>query len=153
MEKFIAFNFPRAAMLDFIASNGCHYCLEAEGLLDETIGQPLHVIKSKMAARGKFKGHKLFHLLLLLNVISPLSCKKNLEIRHHFKQFNVNFKLVARVEVPFIDFLYVVKGKDGDLPSWINEAKTTIRRAKSEMRITTVTPGLNPLELSFRLVN
>ena len=28
-----------------------------------------------MAARGKFERHKLFHLLLLSNVISPLTCK------------------------------------------------------------------------------
>ena len=41
----------------------------------ETIGHPLHDIKSTIAARGKFKSHTLLNLLLLLNFISPLSCK------------------------------------------------------------------------------
>ena len=38
-------NFPRAAIFDFMTCHGCRYCLEAEDLLCETIGQPLHVIK------------------------------------------------------------------------------------------------------------
>ena len=45
MEKFMAFKFPAPAILDF------------------------------MTARWKFESNKLFHLLLLLNVISSLSCK------------------------------------------------------------------------------
>ena len=43
----------------------------------ETIGQDSDVIKSKMAARGKFKSGNFFRLLLLLlfNVKFPLSSK------------------------------------------------------------------------------
>ena len=41
----------------------------------ETIGQRRDVMKSKMAARGKFKSQNLFLLLLLLNVTFPLSSK------------------------------------------------------------------------------
>ena len=59
-------SFSPATILDFMMCYGCHYCLEAEDLLSETVGQPLHIIKSKMAAREKFKSHKLFHFLLLL---------------------------------------------------------------------------------------
>ena len=41
----------------------------------ETIGQRSDALKSKMAARGKFKTRNLFRLLLLLNVTFPLSGK------------------------------------------------------------------------------
>ena len=34
---------------------GCRYCYSLEVLLCETIEQPLHVMKFKMAAPGKFK--------------------------------------------------------------------------------------------------
>ena len=53
----------------------CLYCWTAEVLLFETIGQRSDVMKSKMAARGKFKTRNLFRLLLLLNVTFPLSSK------------------------------------------------------------------------------
>ena len=53
----------------------CLYCWKAEDLLFETIGQRSDVIKSKMAARGKFKTRNLFRLLLLVNVTFPLSSK------------------------------------------------------------------------------
>ena len=59
----------------------CLYCWKAEVLLFETIGQCSDVIKSKMAAHGKFKRRNLFSLLLLLllllllNVTFPLSSK------------------------------------------------------------------------------
>ncbi len=39
----------------FLTCNGCRYFKEAQDLLCETIGQPLHVINSKIAARGRFK--------------------------------------------------------------------------------------------------
>ena len=51
------------------------YCWKAEVLLFEAIGQRSDVMKSKMAACGKFKSRNLFHLLLLLNVTFPLSSK------------------------------------------------------------------------------
>ena len=50
-------------------------CWKAEVLLFETIGQRSDVMKSKMAARGKFKSRNLFCVLLLLNVALPLSNK------------------------------------------------------------------------------
>ena len=74
-KRFRLLNFPRAAILDFITSLRCLYCWKAEVLLFETIGQCSDVMKSKMAARGKFKSRNLFHLLLLLNVTFPLSSK------------------------------------------------------------------------------
>ena len=56
MEKIKSLlNFPRAASLDFMTHNSCRYCLEAEDLLCETIGQPLHVIKSKWRRAGNLK--------------------------------------------------------------------------------------------------
>ena len=68
-------NFPRAAILDFMASLPCLYCWKADVLLFETIGQRSDVMKSKMAARRKFKTRNLFRLLLLLNVTFPLPSK------------------------------------------------------------------------------
>ena len=50
-------------------------CWKAEVLLFETIGQRSDVMKSKMAARGKFKSRNVFPLLLLLDVTFPLSSK------------------------------------------------------------------------------
>ena len=41
----------------------------------ETIGQRSDVMKSKMAARGKFQTRNLFRLLLLLNATFPLPGK------------------------------------------------------------------------------
>ena len=52
----------------------CLYCWKAEVLLFET-GQRSDFMKSKMAARRKFKTRNLFRLLLLLNVTFPLSSK------------------------------------------------------------------------------
>ena len=68
-------NFPRAAMLDFMTSLRCLYCWKAEVLLFETLGQRSDVMKSKMAAREKFKSRNLFRLLLILNVTFPLPSK------------------------------------------------------------------------------
>ena len=40
------FKFPARRHFEFYdVSDGCRYCLEAEDLLCETIGQPLHVIR------------------------------------------------------------------------------------------------------------
>ena len=74
-KRFRLINFPRAAVLDFMTSLRCLYCWTAEVLLFETIGQRSDVMKSKMAARRKFKTRNLFRLLLLLNVTFPLSSK------------------------------------------------------------------------------
>ena len=70
-KRFRLLNFPRAAILDFMTSLRCLYCWKAEVLLFETMGQRSDVMKSKMAARGKFKTRNLFRLLLL--VTFPLS--------------------------------------------------------------------------------
>ena len=43
------------AILNFMTRYGCRYCYSLEVLLCETIEQPFHVMKSKMAAPGKFK--------------------------------------------------------------------------------------------------
>ena len=74
-KRFRLINFPRAAILDFMTSLRCLYCWTAELLLFETIRQCSDVMKSKMAARGKFKTQNLFHLLLLLNITFPFSSK------------------------------------------------------------------------------
>ena len=74
-KRFRLLDFPRAAILDFMTSLRCLYCWKAEVLLFETIEQRSDVMKSKMAARGKFKSRNLFRLLLLLNVKFPLSSK------------------------------------------------------------------------------
>ena len=74
-KRFRLINFPRAAILDFMTSLRCLYCWTAEVPLFETIGQRSDVMKSKMAAREKFKNRNLFSLLLLLNVTFPLSSK------------------------------------------------------------------------------
>ena len=44
-----------AAILNFMTRYCCRYCYSLEVLLCETFEQPLHVMKSKMAAPGKFK--------------------------------------------------------------------------------------------------
>ena len=54
-------NFSRAAILDFMTSLRCLYCWKADVLLFETIGQRSDVMKSKMAARGKFKTRNIFN--------------------------------------------------------------------------------------------
>ena len=74
-KRFRLLNFPRAAILDSMTSVRCLYCWKAEVLLFETIRQRSDVMKSKMAAHGKFKSRNLFCLLLLLNVTFPLSSK------------------------------------------------------------------------------
>ena len=74
-KRFRLLNFPRAAILDFMTSLRCLYCWKVEVLLFETTGQRSGVMKSKMAAPGKFKSRNLFRLLLLLNVTFPLSSK------------------------------------------------------------------------------
>ena len=52
---FLLLNFPRAVILDFMASFGCCYCHKAEDILCVTIEQPCDGIKSKMVASGKRK--------------------------------------------------------------------------------------------------
>ena len=74
-KRFRLLNFPRAAILDFMTSLRCLYCWKAGVPLFATTGQRSDVMKSKMAARGKFKSRNLFGLLLLLNVTFPLSSK------------------------------------------------------------------------------
>ena len=54
-KRFQLLNFLHAAILDFMTSLRCLYCWKAEVLLFETIGQRSGVMKSKMAAHGKFK--------------------------------------------------------------------------------------------------
>ena len=54
-RPFMLLNFMGTAILNFMTRCGCRYCYSLEVLLCETIEQPLHVMKSKMAAPGKFK--------------------------------------------------------------------------------------------------
>ena len=58
-KRFRLLNFLRAAILDFMTSRRCLYCWKAKVLLFETIGQRSDVMKSKMAARRKFKRRNL----------------------------------------------------------------------------------------------
>ena len=44
-----------AAILNFMTRYGCRYCYSLEVPLCGTIEQPQRVMKSKMAAPGKFK--------------------------------------------------------------------------------------------------
>ena len=74
-KRFRFLNFLHAAILDFMMSLHCLYCWKAEVILFETIRQCSDVMKSKMAACGKFKTRNLFCLLLLLFVTFPLSSK------------------------------------------------------------------------------
>ena len=62
-KRFRLLNFPRAAILDFMTSLRCLYCWKAEVLLFETVERCSGVVKSKMAARLKFKSRNLFRLL------------------------------------------------------------------------------------------
>ena len=62
-KKLPVLTFTSAAILDFMASLRCLYCLKAEVLSFETIQQRSDVIKSKMATRGKFKSYNHFSLL------------------------------------------------------------------------------------------
>ena len=72
-KRFRLLNFPRGANLDFMTSLRCLCCWIAEVLSFETIEHRSDVMKSKMAARGKFNIRILFRLLILLNVTFPLS--------------------------------------------------------------------------------
>ena len=54
-RQFSLLNFLGAAILNFMTCYGCRFCYSAEVLLCETIEQPYYVMKSKMAAPGKFK--------------------------------------------------------------------------------------------------
>ena len=75
-KRFQLLNFAPTAILDFMTLLCCLYCWKAEVLLFETMGQRSDVMKSKMAAHGKFKSRNLFRLLLLyLNATFPLSSK------------------------------------------------------------------------------
>ena len=51
----IAFKFPARRHLGFYDATAMSLLLKAELLLFETIGQCSDIMKSKMAARGKFK--------------------------------------------------------------------------------------------------
>ena len=74
-KRFRLLNFSCATILDFMTSLRSLYCWKAEVLLFETIVQRSDVMKSKMAARGKFKSRNLFRLLFLLNVTFPCLVK------------------------------------------------------------------------------
>ena len=76
METIIAFNFSRAAMLDFMSSLRCPIVLNKMTLAFQQQRHRSDLVKSKMAARWKFKSRNLFRLLLfLLNVTFPSSSK------------------------------------------------------------------------------
>ena len=60
----IAFNFLRAAILYFITSLYCPIVSNKRNSAFQQQRQPSDVMKSKMAARGKFKSRNLFRLLI-----------------------------------------------------------------------------------------
>ena len=74
-KRFRVLNFPRAAILDFMTSLRCPIVSNKRNSAVQQWRQRSDVMKSKMAARGKFKSQNLFRLLLLLNVTFPLSVK------------------------------------------------------------------------------
>ena len=63
-------NFPRAAIL-VMTSLSCTFVSNKRTSAFQQRRQRSDVMKSKMAARGKFKGRNLFHLLLLLMLRFP----------------------------------------------------------------------------------
>ena len=66
----IAFNFPARYHLGFCDVTVLSLLLKAELLLFETIGQRSNAMKSKMAARGKFKSDnwsKSFPFIIIIN--------------------------------------------------------------------------------------
>ena len=76
-KRFRLLNFLRAAILDFMTSRPCLYCWKAQVLLFETIGQRSDVMKSKMAARRKFKRRNLCsfsHTCFAYRVFSDSNC-------------------------------------------------------------------------------
>ena len=76
METIIAFNFSCAAMLDFMSSLRCPIVLNKMTLAFQQQRHRSDLVKSKMAARWKFKSRNLFRLLLSVNVtFLPLSGK------------------------------------------------------------------------------
>ena len=73
-------------------SYGCHYCYSAEVLLCETIEQPYYVMKSKMAAPGKFKmknGRQSNSDLSDTEILFP-GFPTKFKIKWYFQRFNVN---------------------------------------------------------------
>ena len=75
MEMIIAFNFLSAAILDFLMSLCCTIFSNKRTSAFQQLRQRSDIMKSKMAADGKFKSWNLFRLLLVLNVTFPLSSK------------------------------------------------------------------------------
>ena len=68
-----AFNFSRGTILGFMTSLHCPIVSNQRTSAFQQQRQPSDVVKTKMAARGKFKSRNLFRLSLLLNVMFPLS--------------------------------------------------------------------------------
>ena len=57
MEKFVAFKFVARRHFGFYDVLWLPLSFGSRGSFCERIGQPLHVLKSKMSARGKFKSY------------------------------------------------------------------------------------------------
>ena len=74
-KRFRVLNFPRAAILNFMTSLRCPIVSNKKTSAFLQSKQHSDVMKSKMAARGKFETRIFFRLLLLLNVTLPLSRK------------------------------------------------------------------------------
>ena len=74
-KRFRVLNFSCAVILDFMMSLHCPIVSNKRTSAFQQQRQRSDIMKSKMAARGKFKSRNLFHLLLLLNVTFPLSSK------------------------------------------------------------------------------
>ena len=63
-----AFNFPRPAILNFMTSLHCPIVSDKRTSAFKQQRQRSDVMKSKIAARGKFKSRNLFRLLVLCYV-------------------------------------------------------------------------------------
>ena len=75
METIIAFNFSHASILGFMTSLRRPIVSNKRASVFQQQRQRNDVMKSKMAARGKFKSRNIFWLLVLLNVTLSLSSK------------------------------------------------------------------------------
>ena len=89
---FSLLSFLRTAILDFMTSYGCRYCQLAEVLLCETIEQQYDVMKSYVAAPGKFESEnrrKSNPVLCDTDTLFPFF-QRNLNFRLFFQQFIVD---------------------------------------------------------------
>ena len=75
MEEISALKFPVCRHLGFHGITAFPYCFKRRTSAFHQQRQCSYVMKSKMAARGKFKSQNIIRLLLLINATFPFSGK------------------------------------------------------------------------------